>query len=99
MFGWDSYFSKGTIVEHRFTSSEFPQEKYDLDGTIIEETPCDYIKTPPERDWLINVEGIRELVKIGGPKSGDIIFDVTIRYVLSRKGGWPPMHLLIEDLQ
>lgn len=99
MFGWDSYFSKSTIVEHRLTRTEFPQEIYDLDGTIREEIPADYIQTPPERNWLINVENIRELVKIGGSSTGEIIFEVTIRYVLSRRGGWPPMHLLIEDLQ
>jgi len=99
MFGYDSFFSKTLIVQHRFTSAEFPQELFDSDDTIIDEVPADYIQTPEGRNWLINLENIRELIKIGGPTSTDIIFETSVRYLLSRPGGWPPTKFLVEDLQ
>lgn len=98
MFGWDSYLVKGSIVEHRFTTTEFPQDLYDRDGDIIEEVPADYIQTPPETNWLIDVGNVREVVRIGGNSTGEIIFEANVHYLRSRKGGWPPMHYLIEDL-
>lgn len=99
MFGWDSYFSKGLIIEHRFTTTDDPQPYIDADDTIVEETPCPWAKTPPERNWLRQLEDVNEVVVIGGDRSNGVVFEMNVRYLLSRPGGWPPTKYLLEDLQ
>lgn len=99
MFGFDAFFSKGLVVEHRFTTTDDPQPYVDADDTIVEEVPCPWIATPPGKNWLRQLESVRELVRIGGDRANGLVFEITVRYLLSRPGGWPPTKFLLEDLQ
>lgn len=98
MFGYDSYFKKGLILEHRFTTSDDIQPYIDEDDRIVDAVPEEYIKTPPERNWLRQLENVRELVQVGGDRANGVIHELTVRYILSQPGGHPPTKFLIEDL-
>lgn len=99
MFGYDSFFSKGLIIEWEFTTSDDPQPYIDADDTIVEEVPCPWVATPPDRNWLRQLENVEEIVVIGGDRGNGVVFKMTVRFILSRPGGHPPTKFLFEELQ
>ncbi len=92
MFGWESYIKKGLTLRHRFSRRTFPYALVEQDGTVVPSVPGGY-RTPNGRDWLLWVGNI--------PQRGaadTLGFDVTVDYVLSDRGGWPPMYWLIDNI-
>lgn len=97
MYGFDAYFVKSIVLEHRFTTDQAPTEYTENDDIIVDSTPNTWIQVPPDRNWLRQLEDVNEVRTIGGDDSG-VVYEVSVRYLLSRPGGWPPTKYLLEDL-
>jgi hypothetical protein len=95
MFGWETYIKKGLIVRRQFRSRNFPQRLVELDGTVVDSTGNPDFPAYDDRDFLVWVGPITT----EGNPGEDQYFAVTVDYVISNRGGWPPMHWLVDRLQ